>query len=391
MNHKRKDGQGFMKKFIHKYNVWQRNPDGKKRCLLIRYGAIGDMLLASSVFPLLKKQGYYLTVNSAPNGHEILKHDPNIDEFIIQMKDWVPNAELGPYWQQIHLEGRYDKIVNLCESIEGGLLTLPGRLQHNYPDEVRKNMFGSVNYLERTHDIAGVEYDFLPKFYPDIAELNEAKRQRAKIEAPVIAWAINGSAHHKTYPWVQIVAAWLLEHTPVHIFLLGDDGPGKDLQTGILETMKKDGIEITDRIHPMAGKWKIREALSFAQVVDCVVGPETGILNSVCMEKNSKIIYLSHSSHENLTKHWKNTTVLLPDPEKCKCFSCHRLHYNWDYCFQDEATKTSVCASAISPKRVFEAIMKALRYKQVIKAYEQEPEPPSMPPGGTNAMVRKAA
>ena len=113
--------------------------------MVIRYGAIGDAVVAASILPELKKQGYHITFNSAPNTYEILKHDPNIDEWFVQEKDYVPNAALGPYWQSLAMEGRWDKIINLCESIEGGLLTLPGRLQHDYPQESREKLFGTVN------------------------------------------------------------------------------------------------------------------------------------------------------------------------------------------------------------------------------------------------------
>lgn len=373
-------------KHKHNFKVWERNPEGKKRCLVIRYGAIGDMLQVSSILPELKKQGYHITFNTADNGYEVLKNDPYIDEWIVQAKDYVPNQELGPYWQQLKFEGRYDKIINLCESIEGALLTLPGRLQHEYSDESRRKLL-NVNYLERTHDIAGVPYEFAPKFYPDIAEMNWARKERAKYDVPVIAWAISGSAQHKIYPWVQIVCAWLLENTPAHIFILGDEST-KPLQKGIVDALDKDGIDHS-RMHQMCGVWKIRETLAFIQQVDCMVGPETGLLNAICMEKNAKVIYLSHSSHENLTRYWKNTTVLEPDKGKCSCFPCHRLHYTLEYCPQDEKTQGSLCTSSIAPKRVFEAIMAALHYKKVIKSYEQEPDP-TAPSGGTN-VVRRAA
>ena len=376
-------------KHKHKFNIWERNPQGKKRCLVIRYGAVGDMIMAASILPELKKQGYFITFNTAHNGYEILKNDPNIDDWIIQAKDYVPNPELGPYWDQWRFEGRYDKIINLCESIEGALLTLPGRLQHTYPDESRHKIM-NVNYLERTHDIAGVPYEFSPKFYADITEINWARKERAKYDGPVVTWTITGSAQHKIYPWVQIVIAWLLENSNAHIFILGDAELGVQLQNGIIAALEKDSIDHKERVHQMAGKWNIRQALSFVQVADCVVGPETGTLNAVCMEKNAKVIYLSHSSHENLTRHWKNTTVLEPDTGKCKCFPCHRLQYTLEYCPQDEKTQAAMCASSIEPKRVFEAIMKSIHYKQVKKpVIDFEPDPSA--PGGGTSVVRRAA
>lgn len=363
---RKKEGKGK-----HIFNVWQRNPEGKKRCLVVRYGAYGDAILASSILPALKEQGYYITFNTTSSTYNILKNDPHIDEWFIQEKDFVPNAELGPYWQGLKYEERWDKVINLCESIEGGLLTLPGRLQHDYPHESRIRMFSSVNYLERTHDIAGVPHDFSPKFYPDIAEISWAKKERAKIKGAVVAWSIHGSANHKVYPWTQVVATWLLTHTDAHVFLLGDKDTGKELQNGIIECMKKDGIDMKN-LHPMAGEWEIRQALSFINEVDCLVGPETGTLNAMGHEAVKKVIYLSHSSKENLTKHWKNTITLSPDAVKSPCFPCNRLHYNWDHCHQDKITQSALCASSIAPKALFDAIMSSLNFKKVTKEEKLE-------------------
>ena len=76
----------------------------------------------------------------------------------LMKNDFVPNELLGSYWYC--LNERYDHIVNLCESVEGLLLALPGRLNHQYSDETRRRLCGKVNYMERTCDIAAVPHDF---------------------------------------------------------------------------------------------------------------------------------------------------------------------------------------------------------------------------------------
>jgi hypothetical protein len=60
---------------------------------------------------------------------------------------------------------------------------------------------------------------------------------------------------------------------------------------------------------------------ALAQVADVVVGQETGLLNAVAMEPMRKVVLLSHSTHENLTKHWVNTEALTGD---VPCYPCHR-------------------------------------------------------------------
>lgn len=347
--------------YTHKHQVWQRNPDGKKRALVIRLGAIGDAIICSSIFPLLKEQGYHVTVNCKPGTHDILRHDPHVDEWFIQETDFVPNQELGAQWAS--LSERYDKIINLCESVEGALLQMPGRLTHSYPDDVRRTLYGDVSYLGRTHDIAGVARVYNPRFYATEQETKWAKALKkawTRNEVPLITWAIAGSAAHKIYPWVAVVIKWLLEKTSFHIALTGDKGVGDTLQNAILEADKYEGFDMT-RVHGMAGKWTIRETLALAQQSDVVIGPETGVLNAVSFEPAvAKVLYLSHSSAANIGNDWINTTVLEPEAELCPCFPCHRLHSNWEFCHQSEKTHAALCASSIRPETVFAAIMTSL-------------------------------
>lgn len=366
----RSDGDEYGLLFVARKEasgVWrndlrQRNPGGKRRALVIRYGAIGDAIVAASVLPGLKAQGFHITFNCKSSTQEVLLHDPHIDEWMIQETDFVPNEMLGSYWKA--LEERYDRIVNLCESVEGLMLTLPGRLNHGYSDEARRAIYGRQNYLEHTHNIAGVPHEFAAKFYPAPHEMEKARWDRRRMSGPVVVWVINGSSSHKVWPWVHIVTAWLLARTPAHIVFYADPGVGKELQTGIMSCLERDGADMS-RVHGVAGQWDIRRSLTFAHVVDCVVGPETGPMNAVGMADVKKVIYLSHSSADNLTKHWMETTVLEPDNTKAKCAPCHRLHSTWEFCFKDEQTGAALCASSISPERVFEAIALAIGAKRL--------------------------
>lgn len=343
---------------VFESKVWQRNPEGRKRALVIRYGAIGDQLIAASVLPGLKKQGYHISYNTTPEAQQILLHNPNIDEWLLQDKDQVPNQQLGAYWEQ--LKERYDKIINLCESLEGSLLTMPGRPAHSMPNEARRRLL-NFNYLEVTHDFAGVPYEFAQKFHPTQKEVYWAKKLKDRLKAPVVIWSMNGSSLHKIYPWVDIVVAWLIERTPAHVFLYGDPQQGIELQKGITAGLKAHGTDMS-RVHGIAGDagWPIRNSLTFALQADCVVGPETGVMNAVAFEDMAKVIYLSHSSEENLTKHWKNTVTLAPEQSACPCYPCHKLHYNWSSCNQVEETRAALCASSITPEAIFKAIVTSL-------------------------------
>jgi ADP-heptose:LPS heptosyltransferase/predicted SAM-dependent methyltransferase len=332
---------------------WNK-PKPEKQAVVIRYGGIGDMIQAASVLPGLKKQGYHVTFNTTPDGMEILKNNPNIDEFLLQDKDQVPNEELGPFWSA--MKRRFDKFVNLSESVETTLLRMPGSVVQLWPKEARHKVCNQ-NYLEVTHDIAEVPHEYAANFYSTTEEREWAVRERSKIGGKlIIAMSLAGSSVHKTWPYVDQVIARLLTTFPdCRVILLGNH------MSKILET----GWEKEPRVLKKSGVWGIRQTLTFVcKQADLVIGPETGVLNAVGLEDVAKICLLSHSTKENLTKHWKNTVALSP-PETVACYPCHLMHYDWKNCnpvttpepFGEVAIGTALCQASIPADVVWAAIL----------------------------------
>jgi len=295
-----------------------RNKPAKRACV-VRYGGFGDMIQASSVFPELKKQGYHVTMMCTPRGHDILKHDPNIDEFIVQDTDQVPNNELTEYWDS--WKRYFQKWVNLSESVEATLLATEGRANHGFPKALRHKIM-NFNYLEFTHDIAEVPHEFHARFHATDEEIVWAKAEREKMNAPlVVVWSLSGSSLHKVSPYVDSVIASLMLETDVHVVLVGD------YACQILEGASWDN---EPRVHCRSGVWEIRQSLAFAKhAADIVVGPETGLLNAVGLEPVRKVIALSHSTDENLTKYWDNYIALT---SRAKCYPCHQMQYGKGTC-----------------------------------------------------------
>jgi ADP-heptose:LPS heptosyltransferase len=111
-----------------------------------------------------------------------------------------------------------------------------------------------------------------------------------------------------------------------------------------------------------AGKWPIRKSLVMTQYADLVIGPETGVLNAAAGLETPKILFLSHSTHENLSKHWINVTPL---HSLVKCHPCHVLHFNPNSCPIDPVLKTPVCMTRLPAKMVYDAIEREyLKWKQ---------------------------
>jgi ADP-heptose:LPS heptosyltransferase len=162
----------------------------------------------------------------------------------------------------------------------------------------------------------------------------------------VILWCLGGSAHHKQWPNTDEALA-AITNAGIHVVTVGDE------MCKILER----GFEINPRIHTRSWIWTVRQSMSFAQICDLVVGPETGMLNSVSFENVPKIVTLSHSSVNNLTRDWVNCSSLTP--EDTPCYPCHRMHYGWEFChkgYKEGQVAGALCQVNISVQKMLDAV-----------------------------------
>lgn len=309
---------------------WKAKEKPKKTCGVVRYGAYGDLLQASSVFAGLKAQGYHLTVYTSPPGDEVIRHDPNIDAFYYQDKDQVPNHCLGEYWD--YHKKKYDKWVNLSESVEATFLAIPGRTLHFWPPKLRHQMLNK-NYLEAQHEIADVPHKPQVRFFPTEEEKTWARKQRAKMGEFVIAWPLSGSSCHKVWGGLdRVIAAVMVDFPSVHFVTMGSDA----------QKILEQGWENETRVHRRSGEWSIRQSMAFMAEADMAIGPETGLMNAASQYEYPKVVFLSHSTHENLTRDWPNVYPLASEHTVCPgrgnndAPACHQMHYSWETCKRTE-------------------------------------------------------
>ena len=294
------------------------NPiSGPKKALVIRYGAYGDAVVATPVLRLLKEDGYRVTLNCSEYSADVYKHNPNVDEFIVHITNSVPNVELDKHWTKL-AEG-YDKVINLSESVEKTLLKMEGHPDFKWSKEERHETC-NVNYYDRTLELAGYAgcEGTLPELFFSREEEKWASLLRHQYKNRfLILWSLSGSSFHKVYHRADEVARGFLErHKDAVTFTVGGD----------LE-------RLLEWDHPSNRKrcnqWPIRKSLIMTKYADLVVGTETGVLNASACYDTPKIVMLSHSSEENLTKHWKNCTSLYSN---APCYPCHQLHYTLESC-----------------------------------------------------------
>lgn len=367
------------KKVQGKRNLYSyRDPKPEKTAAVVRYGAIGDMVIASSVFPGLKAQGYHLTLYcQAGPGYESVKHDPYVDKFIVQEKDAIPRQFLWEFLTYTAL--KYNKFVHLSESVEGSLLAVPKTLEWYWPNKARA-IHMERNYLEWTHELAEVPPPYSPRFYSTVEERSWALKQKDRFGRRNVLWSLSGSSGHKRWPHMdEVILRICGTYEDVHVILVGDESC-KLLEQGFgkWSEEKQDLVETTSKVHLRSGKWSIRESMAFAEIADLVVGTETGLLNAAGFMDTHKIINLSHSSKGMLTKHWVNT-ITLEQPQGVGCpkrqaengGTCRQLHGGngadpWLDCPYEETTITAQCQFAISAEQMWEAVQQVLGKPKVV-------------------------
>lgn len=319
----------FQKRNGGQHFSWKHKKRPEKTACIVRYGAFGDLLQCSSVAWGLKEQGYHVTLFTSPPAHEVIEHDPNIDAFYFQDRDQVPNHLLGEFWD--YHRKKYDKWVNLSESVEVSLLSTPGKTPHTWSPAARHRLM-NINYVEMSHLIAGIPHKPQVRFYPLASERDWARKERVRLGGePLILWALSGSSVHKTWGGLDAtIASILLEFPQARVVLVG----GSDTQ--ILE----QGWEKESRVLRRCGAYKIRETMALLEFVDVMIGPETGVMNAGSQLACPKIVFLSHSTHENLTRDWVNVHPIFSEKTSCpgrgnnEAPACHQLHYSWQFCQQ---------------------------------------------------------
>jgi len=333
------NGDGFVS--------YPRQKVTNKECLVIRYGALGDALWTTPAIRRLKEDGYYIVYNCTEYSAQVLRGNPYIDEFLLQETDVIPNrpgkANLDEYWADI--SKGFEKVIQLSGSIEDALLKREGAEDFNWTHRKRHEEC-NVNYQDRTMELCGYPNakGCLPELYFTEIEHQLARIARSYYEDKfLILWSLAGSSFHKIYPWVEYVAADIEKKLKdVRIITVGD------YVCQILEWQNPITIN-------KSGVFTVRQSMIMTKYADLVIGTETGILNAASCYDTPKIILLSHSSEENLTKYWKNCTSL--SAERCPCHPCHKLVLSMGACPMGDIKKLAPkCMENLAPEMVFRAI-----------------------------------
>lgn len=304
---------------------------------VVRLGAYGDALWASSLLPHLKRDGAHVTVFTSRPGATVLAADPHVDRIVEVPEKLFSDEELLLFlrWHS----RRFDRFIDLTGVVETRLLPHPNEPAYYWSTAARQREMNR-NYLEALHDVAGLPHEFHQRFYATAHERDWARAERRQLAGPVVVIAPTGSGLPKTWPHARRLAE-LLAKRHVHSLVLGD--------------LRQDfeGVP-ADYVHVLGTALPIRLAFALAQAADAVVGVESSILNAVAMEEVPKVVLLSHSSARNLTQHWRNAYAT--EVAGLECHPCHRLHRAFEFCTRDSVTGFAACQAAVSAEQVLEVI-----------------------------------
>ena len=281
---------------------------------MIRLGALGDGIQASAVLPYLARDGYRITMNGSPGCLEVLKHNPYIKETIEHERDSIPLGKLDEHWEE--LSKGYDKVVNLTSTVENDYLFCFPQDGYYKCLNWRRKMNKGVNYFENQLAKGGYKANGRPvrgEIYFSFQERLQGHAWRKEYKDYfVILWALSGSSIQKAYRWYEEVSNRLLNaHSDMMIVTSGD------YACKLLTYERERMINL-----PQQEK-SFRYSMLLAKYADLVVGPETGLLNAAGCLSTPKICFLTHSSKENLTKHWENDYSMQADTY---CSPCHLIH-----------------------------------------------------------------
>ncbi len=348
----------------HAYS-WKKpyNPDNLPMVCVCRFGAYGDVAQAATVCAALKKAGHWVVFLCSHPSSEIVALDPNIDELITIMQDTVPVQWLGYFWMWIEKKYRGGmRLVNLTESVEQSLLAVAGNVKYVWPPKARHAMM-NLNYLEQQYAVANVPYES-PTFEfhetPEEAKWasEEMKRMNKAGITRVIMWALAGSSRlHKIYPHADVIWQHVLQYYKNWGIVTLGDASCAELEAG---------FEGEPRVWKTSGKWTMRQVCAMLRYAHVVVGPETGIMSIAAFMPMPKLVFLSHSTVENLTRDWTRTTSLWAPGTHCpgrgenEVPACHKMHTSFEGCRRNDEFGTAQCVAEIKPEWVWEHLQRAM-------------------------------
>lgn len=333
-----------------------------------RFGGMGDNLIAASVLAPLKRLGYAVEMITSESYHCVFLNNPNVDKLSVKSDKDVPS---GPEWVKWFVARGHEYmggLWNLSHTVEKQHALFETDTNFWWPQDYRRKICGG-SYLETAWDVVGLPHPYeygKPLFFPTDEEKKRALKTKEEIGGKYLAWILRGSRVDKVYPYTAQAICRIIKELDLPVVMVGQSGREFEMAQSIMEDVKSTnsstkGLHLAlspENSDPGGDKhWSARRSLTQVVTSDIVVGPDTGLSWGASMEPMPKIVMVSHTSAENITKHWVNTVTLHADPDSVPCWPCHRLHNTIDTCVPTKpGVQAAACMGDISVETLIENV-----------------------------------
>lgn len=270
--------------------------NSRKRILIIKHGALGDIIIASAGFKAIRAAhpDAHITCLTSAAFASLMRQCPWFDDVIVDEKPRFTSVhKLWRLWKILR-NRRYDWIYDLQASTRSTfyLLLLPNpapnisgvasRVSHSYCDSERHNRHAYDN-LKRQLSIAGI--DNLGA--PDISWLEEA------IDLPCQPYALlvaGGAAHRPQKRWPAKHYATLATHlldAGIQPVLIGSTSEEETLKT--ISTLEA-------RVINLCGKTSLAQLANLARNAAFACGNDTGPMHIIAATNCPSLILFSDDS-----------------------------------------------------------------------------------------------
>lgn len=330
----------------------------RMRVLLIRDAAIGDGVMITPAIRDFAERGCEVHVACKKYvGYAVYAYNPHIHK----LHRFERAKDMDERERNIHAlvdKVKPDVWVDLAGSCEGQFLYHSIKPMYAAPIELRRACADGHNYYEHINQrVLGCQR-VKPEMYAGAQEdAFWTKLRSHTLGAKYVQCQLGGSSFNKIYPYWPVVIRDIQRLDP-RIVVITTGG----IEYSLIEAGAVECGADPARMWPTCGnkRYTLRDSLIMTKYVDCVVGPETGVLNAAACWDTPKVIMLSHSNYENLCKHW---TATYPLQSPAECSPCYRIICVGDPCFyvQDGPVAGAMaCMEAIDPRWVVNTVREAL-------------------------------
>jgi len=295
-----------------------------KSVLIVRHGAYGDMIHCTHLPRLLKDQGFdSIALSTGKRGVNIFKNNPFIEKIhYAEIVDFTRVLGLFYFNSRIATIGRdYDKVINLNQSIEVGVL--PGQFQPEYfADQKTRDLIGNENYYDVSTRIAGYPH-LIGKYKGELyfskneeeIVLKNLEKYKGRFKVMI---NLAGSSPHKTFIQASEIIDRILEIYPDAVIFTTGDKLARSIDS------KREEV-----VHLIDSKKPFRQALCMCKFMDCVIGCESGLMCGANCLGTPTIQLLTATSIYAHCKYAENDYSL---QSPCRCSPCYKNPYDYWGC-----------------------------------------------------------